>query len=84
MNYYGKTVSNKVPENLYSFLKEALQKVEGDKPFRGPTEFNKGTFRYAVNVEGDITQFSGEETIHYEDNLVFTLKFHGGNVSSRD
>ena len=64
MTYYGKTVSNNVPENLYDFLKGALLNVEEEKPFRGPTKFSKEKFRYGVNVEGDITQFSGEETIH--------------------
>ncbi|MBR9689414.1 MAG: XRE family transcriptional regulator [Candidatus Altiarchaeota archaeon] len=82
MNYYGKTLSNKIPQGLYDFLKEALRNVGEDAPFRGPPEFSKGLFKYVMKVEGDVNQFIGEESIYYDGELVFILKFHGGRVDS--
>ena len=81
MNYYGRTLTPNAPKNVYDFLKEALRQVDETLPFRGPREFVKGKLKYALNVEGDLNKFKGQEKIYYQDQEVYNLSFCGGLIS---
>lgn len=76
MNYYGQAKNKEV----YTFLKKALMKVEKNKPFRGPTKFKEGKFKYKNKVMGDVSKFSGVETITNNKKEIYKGYYHGGFV----
>lgn len=84
MNYYGKIISKITSaKSVYQFLQEALKKVAGDKPFRGPNNFEQGDFEYFNKTEGTLENFQGEETIFYKKQLIYQLKYHGGLIMGK-
>jgi hypothetical protein len=73
MNYRGyildKTISEK---EVYSFLKQALMEISEIKPFRGPSEFIRGNFKYTSKLtKEDKDSFAGMETIYLKDNKIY-------------
>jgi hypothetical protein len=70
--------------DLSAFLKESLLKVGEDAPFRGPNEYKKKcgavTAVYRCRWTGDLSGFTGDETISVDDRAVFRLFFHGGKI----
>ena len=85
MTYYGwvnKKVSDIAP--IYKTLQEALFLIPENKPFRGPEIYKQNEFIYLNKFEGDITQFSGEETITDIDGIeLYKAKYMGGLVDQR-
>lgn len=82
MNYYGYIVAELISaQDIYQFLKKALKKVTVNKPFRGPSDFTEGDFRYINESEGIIENFKGEEKIFYKEGLVYKLYYHGGLIA---
>ena len=81
MNYRGyildKTINNK---EVYSFLKQALMNVPKASPFRGPSEFVLGDYKYVSKAQGDQNSFVGVEKIYLKNNKIYELYFHGGMV----
>lgn len=77
MNYVGRTVSEGFDGN---FLKEALSNVPFDMPYRGPAQYQSGSFLYKCSVRGDFGWFSGHEEIFSDDIKVFECTFHGGEI----
>jgi hypothetical protein len=78
MNYYG-IVTDK--EHFSGdFLKEALFRVPEDKPFRGPSEYSDGDYKYSCEVSGDFDYFNGKEEIFYRGEKIYECLFHGGEV----
>ena len=81
MNYYGFTTSDKVKkEEVYSFLREALNMVTKDKPFRGPVSFKKGELEYINKSAGNLAKFVGIEQILQNGKEVYRLSYHGGKI----
>ncbi len=80
MNYYGKLIKENLPEGFIETLREALQKVLEEKPFRGPEEYIRGRYKYRCSNEGDIDFFNGIESICYNNEEVYRLYFHGGYI----
>lgn len=78
MNFAGRVLAEPFEGD---FLKEALMHVPKDKPFRGPSVYSNGDYRYHCAVSGDVNWFSGCEEIYYEDKKVFELAFHGGSIT---
>lgn len=81
MNYRGcildKTINDK---EVYSFLKQALMNVPEAAPFRGPSEFALGDYKYVSEVQGDINSLVGAEKIYLKNNEIYELYFHGGSA----
>lgn len=77
MNYCGRVVAEGFNGD---FLKEALSKVEMDKPYRGPAEYRNKEYRYTCVVEGDFDWFSGLEEIYLNDEKMYECMFHGGAI----
>lgn len=81
MNYRGyildKTISEKT---VYGFLKQALMRVSEAEPFRGPTEFIAGNYRYSSESLGEPISFSGIEAIYFKNKKIYELYFHGGTL----
>ncbi len=83
MNYYGETnCANIKASSIYQFLKLALQNLDPELPLRGPSEFKRDSFDYINTVNGNIDLFSGEEIIHYDQNQVYKLCYHGCTIKS--
>ena len=81
MNYYGMVTDESVsPGDVYRFLQKAMQQIGAERPFRGPHEFHEGDYLYQDSSEGDLNDFSGEETIFFQKKLVYLLVYHGGKV----
>ncbi len=67
-------------KQTFSFLKEALSKVEKSEPFRGPRIFKDGDFEYINEGKGDITNFRGVERIILNHKQVFMQEYIGGLI----
>lgn len=84
MNYYGVTLDENLGEEaMDNALRPALMQVgisENIIPVRGPREYKNGDFKYAFEVSGDLTNFSGIETIYKNDKKVYELKCNGGLI----
>ena len=80
MNYYGYTIPSEgvSSKEIYTFLRDALKRIEEEKPFRGPEKYEENSFKYLKNVEGDVGSFSGIEKILYKGKEVYRLLYHGG------
>ncbi len=79
MEYTGGVVCEVIPqEQIYAFLKEVLQKVTPDMPFRGPERVKKGLLRYHnIVTHRDAHTFRGEETISTGNILIYALAYYG-------
>ena len=80
MNYYGKMLTEKVPEGFSHFLKASLAKVPAEAPYRGPSSYSEGDFEYHCAWRGTLTSFEGEEAISYQKQTIYRLSFHGGEI----
>jgi hypothetical protein len=80
MNYYGRMVQDDVPPGFIETLREALQKVEPDRPYRGCAQYVSRGFTYKCSSDGMIQSFLGEETMAYDQKEVYRLYFHGGQI----
>jgi len=85
MSYHGGMVARYIGNHTYAqttftFLKEALSKVAKEKPFRGPTHFEKLGWKYSTDVLGDITNFNGTEFIQHNQQSVFVQSYFGGLI----
>lgn len=76
--YYGKT--SKPADEVYDFLREALQHPGPDNPYRGPEEYKKGNLTYKSTVEGDITDHTVSEWIYDGDEEIYSAVVIGGLV----
>lgn len=64
----------------FQVLRTALKEPPLDFPVRGPMEYQKGSFRYANEFTGDLTEFIGYEQITYNDRLVYKRHYLGGLI----
>ena len=84
MNYYGVTLDENLGEEaIDNALRPALMQVgvsENIIPVRGPREYKNGDFKYTFEVSGDLTNFSGIETIYKNDKKIYELKCNGGLI----
>jgi len=83
MSYAG-GVSKDFPDEkvkpLFDFLRQALRKVDHKMPFRGPETFQQGDYRYSNRVLGNLSRFSGTETIFSEELSIYHLHYSGGMI----
>ena len=76
--YYGTT--NRPADEVYAFLREALQHPSKANPFRGPAEYRNMNLTYRSSVEGDISNHTVKEYIYDEDKEVYSAVIMGGLV----
>jgi hypothetical protein len=69
-------------DKTFSFLKSAMSAGDKTNQFqpRGPKEFTQDDWSYICHVDGDISKFSGNESISFKGKIVFTHQFIGGLV----
>lgn len=81
MNYYGDlTTPAGDRDELYSFLRDALEHATTDRPYRGPERFDRDGLTYLSSIEGDLSRFEGEERITRGESTVYRGTFAGGRV----
>jgi len=81
MNYYGGATDEEASAaSIYNFLKEALQRVPLEAPYRGPENLVIGDYDYQNKINGTIENFSGIERILYKNKEIYSLKYHGGDL----
>lgn len=66
------------------FLKEALLAMDKSTPFRGPSSFKRDEWCYLTKVKGDTTDFTGNEKIYNNSNLVFEQNYIGGLIINKE
>ncbi len=81
MNYFGEVLpSDSEPNNIYSFLKEAMLQISPEYPFRGPAKLENQNMRYENKQHGSLDSFHGIENIYENNKKVYTLYYHGGRM----
>jgi hypothetical protein len=77
MNYAGRILDETFSGK---FLKEVLNLVSKDNPYRGPIMYEKGQYKYHCIINGQFEWFQGYEEIYFNNNKVYECFFHGGVV----
>lgn len=83
MVYYGSVEHGMVNSPVYAFLRHALMQMPDDNPFRGPTEYHEGDYRYRNLWSGTTEAFSGKEIIVRGGTPVYHGQYVGGLVDQR-
>ncbi len=68
------------PAQAYDFLQAALRQIQAERPFRGPRFFQEGDFVYLDESEGDVPRFQGKESILYQGQPIYSLRYCGGMI----
>jgi hypothetical protein len=76
--YYGQTI--KPAEEVYNFLREALQYPVDDNPYRGPTEYKKDNLTYKSSIVGDFTSHKVQGYIYEDGEEIYSAIIIGGLV----
>ncbi len=83
MVYYGYIAKEEDTNPIYSVLRNALMKMPDDIPLRGPSEYKEGNLIYTNRSEGNLEQFSGEESINRDNKKLYKSNYRGGLVDQR-
>lgn len=83
--YYG-NVDPKVEniDNLYTFLRSALDNTDPSFPVRGPEQFDAGDLRYNNHWHGNLEAFQGKERILKNGSEIYNATYLGGYVNQRE
>ncbi|SHH35338.1 Predicted transcriptional regulators [Clostridium collagenovorans DSM 3089] len=77
MNYVGRILDEAFS---VKFLKEVLNLVSRDYPYRGPIIYEKGQYKYHCIINGEFDWFQGYEEIYFNNSKVYECFFHGGSI----
>lgn len=80
MNYYGRMITDEIPQGFIKCLKSALRSVSVENPFRGPELFEHDRFIYKCSWQGDISWCNGNESIYFDGIEIYRLYFHSGYI----
>ncbi len=83
MNYHGITMDESLGEKaMDNALRPALMLVGTDDtiPVRGPKEYINGEYKYTLDVDGNLDDFNGIETIYKNDKIIYQLRCSGGLI----
>jgi Domain of unknown function (DUF5680) len=72
--------STTMVQQIYAFLRGALQRGTVDAPFRGPARHESFGYEYANEWRGTVDDFSGAEVIRRDGGVVYELRYAGGRV----
>lgn len=79
--YYGRVYDTQLnADEVYDFLRTALQHPTDDNPFRGPAEFSAEGLRYVCTTEGDVSNHTVREYIYQGDAEIYSAVVIGGLV----
>ena len=71
-------------DEVFSALKRALVECSADEPVRGPRFMEFDEWRYENNWTADLTEFTGEEKLFYDGELVHVCSYMGGLVDGAE
>jgi len=81
MNYYGEiSINCGQPKEVYSFLREAMLRINEEYPFRGPDMLVRNNLKYKNLQQGTLDSFHGIEQIFDKEISVYKLHYHGGII----
>ncbi len=81
MNYFGAICpSYPEPNQIYDFLKEAMLLISPEYPFRGPSKLESGNLIYKNDQQITPLGFYGIESIRSNDEILYHLNYHGGDM----
>lgn len=83
MVYYGWVVEGVNPDEVYTVLREALQQIPSEAPFRGPRQLRHGEYLYSNDWQGTVERYTGREQITRNGSLVYQADYLGGLVDQR-
>lgn len=84
MVYYGQiTAGDFKPDEVYGFLREALQHPPEHTPYRGPDSYKKDNLEYRNELEGDADNYAGKEEILKNGEPLYWAVYHGGLIDQR-
>lgn len=84
MVYYGRVYNTQLSaDDVYDFLRLALQFPPKDLPLRGPDEFKRDRLTYRNSVSGDLSNYQGVETIFEDGTEIYRATYQGGLVDQR-
>jgi hypothetical protein len=82
MVYYGADLTGK--DLAIPTLRKALSLMPDDFPARGPKSLKNGEYQYKNKWEGNVENFSGEETISKGTEQIYKTNYIGGLVDQRE
>lgn len=81
MVYYGRVYDTELSANdVYDFLRKALQFPPKGMPYRGPTKYADGNLTYKNEVSGAVNKYSGVEKILENDTEIYSAVYYGGLI----
>jgi hypothetical protein len=81
MAYSGFVDEEADPDEVFTFLREAMKQPRADFPIRGPEFLNKEDMAYTLGVEeGDLDRFIATESITSNEEVVYEAVFIGGKI----
>jgi hypothetical protein len=83
MVYYGWVLDNVKTDPIYEILRNALSRMPGKHPFRGPKRYKKDDFTYENKWKGDLKEYCGEEKITKNKRIIYKANYMGGLVDQR-
>ena len=84
MVYYGQVHDTDLAANdVYNFLRRALQFPPDDLPLRGPNTYKENNLEYRNDVKGDLSSYNGREVILENGNEIYLANYTGGMVDQR-
>lgn len=87
MSYRGGMLTNfnstLLSTETFMFLKQALKNMPAEMPVRGGSSFNSGDWLYKNEIEGDVQNFFGKETIWLKKTPIYSRSYQGGIVREK-
>lgn len=82
--YYGSVEPQvKNIQEVYDFLKSALNADPENKTFRGPKLYVRKKYKYVNTWKGSVEKFEGEEQIYQGKTIIYGANYMGGLVNQR-
>ncbi|MBL8121707.1 hypothetical protein JNM87_03085 [Candidatus Saccharibacteria bacterium] len=84
--YYGRVYNTQITaQEVYGFLRLALQHAAPDRPFRGPAEYDvDGELMYRCLVDGNVRCHAVDERIFENGVEIYSATITGGLVPRQD
>jgi len=84
MVYYGQIHDTTLkPDDIYTFLRLALQQAPAYRPYRGPSSFIKANLEYRNRVTGTMENYNGKEVILENGTEIYWSTYLGGLVDQQ-
>lgn len=81
MSYRGGMLSHEeLSKKCFRFLKKSLQRIPQELPIRGPKFFKEEPFKYINSIEGNILDFTGQESILFNEEQIYFRNYLGGII----